>query len=268
MKKQILTNKVTVITGASSGIGKQLAIELAKSGAVVILCARNLQALKETQLSLKQPQNHYVYSLDITDKVAIDEFISHIKTQFNGIDMLFNCAGVSQRSKVIDTNFEVDRAIMEVNYFGAIQLTKALLPSFISKKSGCIVNIASVSGKIGVYERSAYSASKHALLGYMDSLRTEVDNLGVKVINICPGYVKTSLSKNALNGDLSTYEKLDDTKRNVMSANTCAAKILKCVVKNKPEAIIAKGLPWAAYHLKRLFPQIFLKYSHKMVKEK
>ena len=260
--------KVCWVTGASSGIGEEICRNLAKRGAIIILSSRNRDKLEDIQKSLSNPQKHLVLPLDMTALSDLDVILTKALTHSGGVDVLFNNAGISQRGLAIDTLVEVDRRIMEVDYFGAITLSKALLPHFLAKKSGLIVNIASVAGKLGVSMRSAYSGAKHALIGFMDCLRTEVFDDGVRVVNVCPGFVKTNLSYNALKGDNTHYDKMDHEIEGGMSSEVFVNKMFEQIRKGKEEIIIAEGLAKFGYHARRLFPQLFLKMSRIVYKRK
>jgi len=157
---------------------------------------------------------------------------------------------------------------MEIDYFAPITLTKALLPHFIDNRAGQVINISSIAGKLGVSMRSAYSGAKHALIGFMDCLRSEVFEYGIVVTNVCPGFVKTSLSHNALKGDMSLYDKMDNEIDNGMPVDIFVHKMLSQISKGHEEIIIAEGLPKFGYHAKRLFPKSFLKLSRKLYKRK
>jgi len=180
-------NKIVWITGASSGIGQALAIELSKKDAFLILTGRDQERLESTQKQLKDPNKSKIIILDLVNTWQLEICTQSILKEFGHIDILINNAGVSQRSKIVDTSMNVYRELMEVNYFGLINLTKLLLPNMLTKGSGQIVVISSVAGKIGAPLRSGYSAAKHALHGFFDCLRAENYKDNIKVNLICPG---------------------------------------------------------------------------------
>ncbi|MEA2489741.1 MAG: dehydrogenase/reductase family er, partial [Acidobacteriota bacterium] len=171
------------------------------------------------------------------------------------VDVLVHSGGVSQRSLVAETELAIDRAIMELNYFGTIALTKAVLPSMLARKGGHIVPISSVIGHVGIPLRSAYAASKHALHGFFDALRAEVASDGVKVTIVCPGYVRTNVSQNALRGDGSKHGQLDETHANAMRPEQAAPRIIDGVSKGKNEVRVG-GKEILAIHLKRFLPNL------------
>ena len=203
-----LNNKIVWITGASSGIGKELAIQLAQEGARIILTARSEDKLQALKTELKGEQ-HWIVPMDLMKVDEIPNKVEEVLQQVGHIDILINNAGISQRSKAIDTSIEVDRKIMELDHFSKVAMTKALLPSFIAQQSGMYVTISSVAGKIGVPMRTAYCAAKHAIIGFMDAIRAENAQFGVEVLNVTPGFVKTNISVNAMVGDGSTHGVMD-----------------------------------------------------------
>ena len=200
-----LENKVIWITGASSGIGEALTYELARQKARLILSARRkeeLERVKGNCLTASQA-NIRILPMDLSEASTL-KLITELAIQYFGhIDVLVNNGGISQRSLAKDTLLEVDRKIMEVDFFGTITITKHLLPHFLLRKSGHFVNVSSVMGLIGTPYRSGYAAAKHALHGFFDSLRAELwkDSRSIHVTMICPGWVKTNVSINALIGD-------------------------------------------------------------------
>jgi short-subunit dehydrogenase len=176
--------------------------------------------------------------------------------------VLINNGGISQRSLVAETRLSVDRKIMEVNYFGNIALTKGILASMIANKSGHIVNISSLVGKFGTPYRSAYAASKHALHGFYDSMRAELWNKNIEVTMVCPGFVKTNVSINALDKDGNKTEEMDDAQANGMLPETAANKIVWAIKKSKKELYLGGKEVYAVY-LKRFFPSLFSKMIKK-----
>ena len=256
--------KTVWITGASSGIGKGLALAFSDAGANVILSARNEEALNAVKKQCKHPDKAAVLPLDLVNFDSFPEKVKEAKSFFNGIDILVNNGGVSQRSFAMDTRLDVDRKIFDVNYFGTIGLTKTLLPEMLTRKSGHIIVISSVMGKIGTPLRSAYAGSKHALHGFFDSLRAELyqNNIGVTIV--CPGYVKTNVSKNALTGDGSKFNKMDEATGKGLEPEDLARKILKAVSKGKEEVVIGGFKETMAIYLKRFFPKILSKVVRKV----
>jgi short-subunit dehydrogenase len=254
--------KVIWITGASSGIGKALAEEWAKSGAKLVLSARNVEALEELKTSLPNSAEHLVVPLDLADSSNFDTLVKHVVERMGTIDVLVNNGGMSQRSEAYETPLDVDRRIMEVNYFGNIALTKAVLPHFRKQQSGTFVVISSIAGKFGFYLRSAYSASKHALHGFYESLLLEEQKNGIQVTIACPGKINTNISVNALNKSGEKHGEMDHNQATGMPADVCAQKLILAVRKGKREVLIGNK-EIKAVTLKRLFPRLFWKVIRK-----
>ncbi len=252
------------ITGASSGIGKALAIEAAKENAKLILSARNTAALQEVQQHCLQYTEHcQILPLDLTNSSKLPILTKEASGFFNGIDILVNNGGISQRSRVEETDLEVDRKIMEVNYFGAIALTKAVLPYMLQQKSGHIAVISSVTGIFGFPLRSAYAASKHALHGFFETLRAEVADRNVGVTVVCPGRIKTNISYHALTKDGKEHGKMDEGQKKGIPADVCARKILKAIKRGRREIYIVKA-ELVLIYLKRYFPGLFYRIVPKI----
>jgi short-subunit dehydrogenase len=220
-----------------------------REGARLILSARNAAELERVRNRCERPERHRVLPLDLTDGSAI----AAAARAAGGVDILVHSGGVSQRSLAAETDLTIDRAIMEVNYFGTIALTKAVLPSMLARKSGHIVPISSVIGHVGVPLRSAYAASKHALHGFFDTLRAENEKDGIRVTIVCPGYVRTKVSENALRGDGTRHGKLDPTHERAMLPEVAAPKIIDGVASGKHEVRVG-GKEILAVPLKRFLP--------------
>lgn len=257
-------NKVIWITGASSGIGKSTALELSKMSTKLILSSRNITELEKVKNECDPSSEIKIIPLDLEDYTSLPLIVETAISHFGKIDILYNSSGISQRSKAIDTNIEVDRKIMAINYFGTIALSKALLPHFIAQKSGQFVVITSVVGKFATPVRSSYSASKHALHGFFDSLRSEIYQHNIKVTLICPGYVKTNISLNALTGTGAAQNKMDTATKNGYSPEHFSKLALKAVYQEKNEVYIAGFREKSAIYLKRFFPKLFAKIVRKM----
>jgi dehydrogenase/reductase SDR family member 7B len=243
------------ITGASSGIGEALAVEWSRTGARVILSARNAAELERVRARCANPSQHAVKPLDLTDTAAIERTAAEVLRELGPVDILVHSGGVSQRSLASETDLETDRAIMELNYFGTIALTKAVLPSMIARRAGHIVPISSVIGYVGVPLRSAYAASKHALHGFFNALRAENEKHGIRVTIVCPGYIRTKVSENALRGDGTRHGQLDDTHANAMLPETAAPVIVRGVAANKREIHVG-GKEIHAIRLQRFVPAL------------
>ncbi|UJP63730.1 SDR family oxidoreductase [Mongoliitalea daihaiensis] len=246
------------ITGASSGIGEAVTQKFLQEGYQVIISARNRTKLEEIRNNSPFKSSIAILPLDLTQSREFEEKVTEAIHAFGSIDILLNNGGISQRSLIHETSLEVDRKIMEVNYFGTIALSKALLPHFLKQKKGQFAVISSLVGKFGTPFRSSYAASKHALHGFFDTLRAEHVQDNLRVTMICPGFIRTNVSINALTGDGSALGVMDDAQEKGMSPETCANSIYKAIIQQKEEVLIGGKEKYAVY-LKRFFPSIFSK---------
>lgn len=253
-----LQNKVIWVTGASSGIGEALVYALAKEGAKLILSARRAEELQRVADKSKLPASEYhILPLDLSAPDTFEAKKNEAIKRFGRIDILINNGGVSQRSLARDTAVAVDRQIMEVNYFGTIALSKAVMPDFIQQHSGLYVVVTSAVGKFGSPWRSGYSASKHALHGFFDSLRAELYNDGISVLLVCPGFIQTNVSVNALTGTGDKLGSMDVATANGLTAEACASQIVSAIKSGKEEIVVAKFKERFAVFAKRFFPGVF-----------
>jgi short-subunit dehydrogenase len=257
-------NKVIWLTGASSGIGEALAYELATRGAKLILSARRKEELARVKgncISSAQADIR-ILPLDLSQAETLKLSTEAAIQIFGHVDILVNNGGISQRSFAKDTLIEVDRRIMEVNYFGAVALTKYLLPHFLQRRSGHFVTVSSVTGIFGTPYRSGYAASKHALHGFFDSLRAElykdVKN-AIRVTMICPGFIRTPITLSAVTGDGTPLGKMDEAQFKGKPAEWCAQRIADAIESGKEEVYIG-GIETLGVRFKRLFPKWFSKY--------
>ncbi|CAG5897633.1 unnamed protein product [Menidia menidia] len=258
---------VVVITGASSGLGKECARVFHAAGARLVLCGRDAarlqQVVKElTAASADTQQQTFPPSsvvFDLADAGKVSRAAEEILKLYGHVDVLINNAGISYRGNILDTHISVQRDVMETNYFGPVALTQALLPAMVERRSGHIVVISSVQGKIAIPYRSAYAASKHATQAYFDCLRAEVEHFGIPVTVISPGYIRTNLSVNAVTGDGSTYGVLDKTTATGWDPIHVAHAVLKAVRQRSKDVVLAGPLPTVAVYLRTLWPALFFK---------
>jgi dehydrogenase/reductase SDR family protein 7 len=235
--------KVCWITGASSGIGEALAYELARHGAILVLSARRKDFLDRVAAQCRKfgCKDVEIVTLDLTDYPSHQAALAKVITYFGRIDFLVNNAGRSQRGVAESTDPAVERAIIELNLFGTLSITKAALPQLLCQSSGAvIVNTSSMAGKLGNPVSAAYSASKHALHGYFESLRFELAGRGVRIVNVCPGPVQSDIAFNSFSetfGRPHNKQEEDGTVR--MSAERCAALMAAAMRAELAEAWIA-----------------------------
>lgn len=254
---QQLTDKVIWVTGASSGIGEALIYELARSNARLVLSSRNKQELERVaSASGLTPDRYMVLPLDLTKPAKFEQHTEKVIKKFNRIDILINNGGVTQRSNVIDTEMKVYRDLLEINFLGNIALTKAVLPYMKKQQSGLMVVTSSVAGKFSTPLRSGYSAAKHALHGFYDGLRAEVYADGIKVLLVVPGYIKTAISVNALDGQGNRHGKIDAGQQQGIPVDECAKSIINAIKKEKEEVVIAGLKEKTGLFLKRFLPRL------------
>jgi len=265
MNTSALQNKTVWITGASSGIGEYLVGALAKLGANVVLSARNETALQQVvekwQLA---PEKYLILPLDLSLYTTLGNLPQKVLERFGRLDVLINNGGISQRSYFVDTDISVFTKIMDTNFMGAVALTKASLPFLTERNESSVVAVTSVVGKYGTPLRTAYAASKHAMHGFYDALRAEMHDKGLHVLLVCPGYVKTNLSLNALLGDGTAQGKMDPGQASGITPEYCANQIVKGLLKGKNELYIGGFKEVGGVYLKRFFPKLFASMVRKI----
>lgn len=257
-------NKVGVITGGSSGIGQALTVQLANSYAVLYVCGRKIKSLQKTiELCKGKSASIVPIIMDLNDKQSIANGAEEIIKREDKIHLLVNNAGQSQRSLVKDTSEEVEAKIMQVNYFGQVQLTRLLLPCMQKNANGSRILItSSIVGKFGYPLRSTYSASKHALHGFFESLRFEEKKNGIFVQFLIIGRVQTQVSVNALMAEGETYGKMDKGQAGGITAEACARKIESALQSNRKEVLIG-GKELLMVKFKKYLPFLFYKIAEK-----
>jgi short-subunit dehydrogenase len=238
--------EVAWITGASSGIGAAMARALAADGAHVILSGRNADALNEVAAECaKGNATALVLPFEVTDHpaglAAAEQAWAWAAERSGGIDILFNNAGISQRSLAVDTDYAVYEQIIAVDLLAPIALTQALLGRMVARGKGRIAMVSSVAGKVGVPLRTAYSAAKFGLIGYANALRSEVTGAGLQVHVIAPGSVRTNVSRNALNADGSRRGVSDKGIDGGMDPEVAVAQMLAEMAEGKSEIIVSTG---------------------------
>ncbi|MCC3156558.1 SDR family oxidoreductase [Hymenobacter sp. 15J16-1T3B] len=251
-------NQVVWVTGASAGIGEALARAFAQAGARLVLSARNEADLQRVAAACA-PAEVLVVPLDLANAASLPAKAAQVLAHFGRLDVLVNNGGVSQRSLALETALEVDRRLMEVNYFGTVALSKAVLPQLLRQGRGRIVTISSLVGKFGTPYRSAYAASKHALHGFFDSLRAELRGSGVGVTMLCPGFIRTGVSVNALTGDGRALGTMDEATEKGLAPAEFARRALPLIARGENEAYIG-GRETLGVYLKRFAPGLFARF--------
>jgi uncharacterized protein len=257
----MLTDQRIVITGASSGIGAEMARQLAQRGAVVILAARSQDKLKQVADSLPGPSASI--HLDVSSSASVEAAFEQIRQTYGAVDCLINNAGFGKFKLFTETELSDFEAMMNVNYMGAVRCTKAVLPEMLAAGKGHIVNIASIAGKLATAKSSAYSASKHAVLGFTNALRQELQGSGITVSAVNPGPIDTPFFDGA--DPEGSYVK--NVGWLMMKPEQVARAVVKVLERKQAEV----DLPWAARagtKLYQLFPRLSDKLAGSMINRK
>jgi dehydrogenase/reductase SDR family protein 7B len=264
MKKNMFIGKIVWITGASSGIGEALVHEFLKRGAVVIASSNDQAGLEKVKAECagKSSMVHCV-PFDLADTSEINKIVDNQIIKMGRIDYLLNLGGISQRARIEETPLWLDRKIFEINYFGTITFTKAVLPHMIRQQSGHVLATSSISGRFGFPLRSAYSASKQALHGFFETLYLENKKFNIRSSVIIPGRVNTSISIHALNAEGKEHGRLDDGQAKGISSELAARMIIRGIVRNKREILVGKS-ELMMLHIRRYFPWLFFRIADKI----
>lgn len=247
--------RVAWITGASSGIGEALALRLAGLGSRLVLSSNEPEDLERVARACGLPdRDRMIQELDLARADEMPGLARKVLERFGRVDLLFNNGGISQRSLARDTSLEVDRKVMEIDYFGHVALTKAVLPSMLRRGAGHIVVTTSVSGLMGVPMRSAYCAAKHALHGFFDALRAEVWREGIRVTLVCPDAVRTRISTRAVTGDGRPWGRMDKMIAAGIPPEACAEQALRAVAEGREQVVLGRGKGRAAVWVRRFSP--------------
>ncbi len=259
------TNKVIIITGASSGIGQACSIFFSNLGARVVLAARNETKLKEISASLKSDSHYVICNVANEDdcKKLIDETIK----KYNQIDILINNAGISMRALFKDVELSVLKQLMDINFWGMVYCTKYALPHIL-KSHGSVVAISSIAGYRGLPARTGYSASKHAMQGFMETLRTEHLKDPIHFLTVCPGFTASNIRNTALNQEGKMQGESPRDEGNMMTAEEVASHIGNAII-HKKKTIVLTSQGKLTVFMNKLFNSWMdtMVYNH-MAKEK
>ena len=247
------TNKVVVVTGGTDGIGKALVDALLAQGAKVATCGRNHDKLYKLQSEYPSYHLHTVVA-DVSSENDCRHFIESTIKVFGGIDVLVNNAGISMRALFKDAELDVIRKLMEINFFGAVYCTKYAIESLIERK-GTIVGISSIAGYRGLPGRSGYSASKFALQGWLEAIKTELAGDGVHVMWISPGFTSSNIRNTALNSHGQHQEENPMDEGKMMTAEECARHILKAI-KNRKRSLVMTFTGKETVFMQKFFPSL------------
>lgn len=245
------TDQVTLITGSSSGIGREIALDLASRGATVVGCGRSIPRLKDTLKEVRRTSPRSVMiGCDIGDAEQVKGMIGKVLDDFGKVDILINNAGIGMRRPFVETPLKTIEEMMRINYLGAVYCTHELLPAMIARRSGHIVNISSGAGKVGTLNMAAYCASKFALNGWSESLYHELKPLGVAVSIVCPGPVRTDFNRDFCDSEPKAPANL------IVSPESVAAAVIKLIEKRRFEVIVPRWLALVCA-FKRYMPNLF-----------
>jgi dehydrogenase/reductase SDR family protein 7B len=252
------------ITGASSGIGESLVYAFTRRGAFVVASSNDMPGIERVKAACGEKSSMVMcVPFDLADTDTIQEIVDQVIKKTGRIDFLLNIGGISQRARIEETPIWLDRKIFEINYFGTIALTKAILPYMIKQKSGHVLATSSISGRFGFPLRSAYSASKQALHGFFETLFLENKQNNIRSSVIIPGRVRTSISFHALKGNGKEHGKMDDGLAKGLLPEEAAEIIIKGILKNKREILVGKG-EMILLHIRRYLPWLFFRIGDRV----
>lgn len=264
-----LDNAVVWITGASSGIGAETARQFSRKDARLVLSARSAEGLQAVCNELPGgEERHLILPLDIGDYQDFSTEVDAVIERFGRIDLLFNNAGIAQRSFCIDTPMAVYQKLMDINVLGQISLTKAVLPVMLAQKHGHIAATASVAGKVGAPLRTGYCASKHALMGFFDALRTEIDQFSIRVTTVVPGFIQTDIAKRVATPDGQAFTGDNSQIESGMPVEDCVRAIVEGFEQGLPEILIGSGPEMAFVALRHTDPEALFQTAAAMAVEK
>jgi short-subunit dehydrogenase len=250
-------DKVVWITGAASGIGEALAYRAGSQGAKLVLSDINEEGLQKVKSSCGELGTEVLLlPMDLSSRESIEKTVPRALGHFGCIDVLINNGGISQRAYTWETSPEVDYRVMNINFFGAVILTKAVLPHMMERGSGSIAVTSSIAGKFGFPLRSAYSASKHAVIGFFETLGMELKDTAISVTVAMPGVVRTNISINALDREGERHGVMDPRQASGISAEACARKYLNAIHRRKREVLIGRK-ELLMVHMRRFVPGLF-----------
>lgn len=258
-------NRVVWITGASSGIGLETAYRFAEQGAKLILTALEKELLEKVgEICLQKGAKAVkILPFDLSEIDKLDELSKEAIFAYGTIDMLYNNAGISQRGTTVETQMDVIRKVMDIDFFAPVILTKAVLPVMIANGGGQIAVTTSIAGLFGFPLRCAYSSAKHALYGFFETVAAEYYNDNIKVTIITPGRVRTNISVNSLEKDGTRHGKMDKGQAGGISPEEASRKIFRAIAKEKEEVLVGSSELIMVY-IKRFFPRLCSKLARKI----
>jgi len=245
------------VTGACSGIGKALSHELSHRGAQLVLSSNRPDALKATRQNCVRPEDHVVQPLDLTEPSTLRDAAEQVHADVGPVDILVNNAGIGHSGPVAKTDVDDARRVMEINFFGTIQLTKAVLPRMRERRKGQIMVVSSIAGKVALPKASTYAASKHAVQGWFESLRAEVHDDGIQVTVACPGFTQTNIASNGITTDEESGREVTELVADGMPPSECANALANGLEAGTDEVTVGRVWERLLIYMKRFVPALF-----------
>ena len=262
----MLKNKVVIITGASSGIGKSCALEFSRNGAIVVAAARNIERLDNLKKEIESLGNICLtQQIDVSNELDCKLLINNTLSKFGKIDVLINNAGISMRANFLDVDLSVIKELMDVNFWGTVYCTKYALPHLI-KSQGSLVGVISIAGYLGLPGRTGYSASKYAIRGFLDTIRVENIHKNLNVLVVAPGFTASNIRNTARTASGKEQGKTPRIEEKMMSSERCAEYIFQGVKKRKSEIILTFIEGKLSVFLKKWCPRFLDKLIYKHMK--
>jgi short-subunit dehydrogenase len=255
MRRDPWNDKVIWVTGASSGIGRALALAWSQAGAKLVISARDATRLCQVQSECRHPEDVRIIPLDLGELDTLPQQTREAHSAWGRVDVMVHCAGIALREPAVSTPLALDQKIMNVNYFGPMLITKLLLPEMLRQGAGHFVVLSSLSGRYGVPRLSAYAAAKHALHGYFESLRAETHAAGIRVTMVVPGFIRTPIVEHALTGSGAQYGRSLAAYQQGMDPALCAEQILRGVLRQREEFAVG-GWEVLTLCLHRMAPRL------------
>jgi NAD(P)-dependent dehydrogenase (short-subunit alcohol dehydrogenase family) len=265
MARRSFAGKTVLVTGAGGGLGRAIALRFAQAGARIAAVDKNATGVEGLRAEIENRSGQCLaLPCDITDAATCAQAVAATIQRFGTLDVLVNNAGMSQRSGFAVTDIAVIRRVMEVNFYGAVHCTKAALPHLVAAR-GLIVAVSSVAGYTPLIARTGYAASKHAMHGFFESLRTELAPAGVDVMMVCPSFIATRIDRNALGGDGQPVRHAQVTIGDPLSPDTVAERILAAAERSRRLLLVGRTA-WQAWWVSRLAPRLYEKLMARRLK--
>jgi NAD(P)-dependent dehydrogenase (short-subunit alcohol dehydrogenase family) len=265
MARRSFAGRTVLVTGAASGLGRAIALRFAQAGARIAALDKDAAGVEGLRVEVEnQGGQCHALTCDITDAAACAQAVAAAVHRFGSLDVLVNNAGMSQRSGFAVTDLAVIRRVMDVNFYGAVHCTKAALPHLLAAK-GLLVAVSSVAGYTPLIARTGYAASKHAMHGFFESLRTEVASAGVDVMMVCPSFIATRIDRNALGGDGQPVRHAQVTTGNPLSPDVVAGRIFAGAERGRRLLLVGRTA-WQAWWVSRLAPRLYEKLMARRLK--